>query len=392
MHRTLRCWLCCLISAALLWTLTGFVQGADAPMADDYLVYIGTYTRGSDSQGIYRMRLNAKTGELTDLQLAAKATNPSFLAVRPDKSALYAVSEIEQLDGKPTGGLAAFKIDAKTGNLSPLNTEGTGGTGPCYVTTDSHGQFALVANYGGGSVAAFRLNADGSLNPAAVVQHKGKSVDPKRQEGPHAHSIVLSPDETRAYAPDLGLDQVRIYRVDSTTGALTANDPAFGAVAPGSGPRHFDFHPSGKFAYVINELGNTVTAFEFDPATGGLKEVQTVSTLPEGFQATSYTADIHVHPSGKFLYGSNRGHDSIAVFAIDAATGRLTPVQHQSTLGQTPRNFGIDPTGRILLAENQQTGTIHAFRIDAETGRLTDTGHKLSVPRPVCVRYVAWPL
>ncbi len=392
MSRAPRCWLCCLVSMALLWSLLGVLPADDAPMHNDYLVYIGTYTRGSDSQGIYRVRLDTRTGALTDLQLAAPATNPSFLAVRPDGSALYAVSEIEQLDGRPSGGLAAFRIDRSTGNLAPLNVQPTGGGGPCYVTTDSQGKFALVANYGGGSVAAFPITNSGELEPAAVVQHTGSSVDPRRQQGPHAHSIVLGPRQLRAYAPDLGLDQVRIYNVDQSTGKLTENDPPFAAVAPGAGPRHFAFRPDGKFAYVINELNSTITAFAADAANGGLQSMQVISTLPEGEQKTNYTADIHVHPNGRFLYGSNRGHDSIAVYAIDPEQGTLTLVQHQSTLGETPRNFGIDPTGRILLAENQQTNTIHSFRIDPETGRLTPTDHHVAVPRPVCVRFVAWPL
>ena len=392
MTRTPRCWLCCLVSSAILLTLIGIVQGADKPHGD-YLVYIGTYTRGSDSEGIYRMRLDTATGEMTDLQVAAKALNPSFLAVRPDKSALYAVSEIGQLDGRPTGGLAAFAIDPRTGNLTPLNVQPTGGTGPCYVTTDRAGKIVLVANYGGGSVASFPIARDGSLQSAAsVIQHSGSSVNPKRQQGPHAHSFVFSPEETRAYAPDLGLDQIRIYRVDAESVALTPNDPSYAEVAPGAGPRHFDFHPGGEYAYVINELDSTITAFSHNARTGALTELQTVSTLPDGDHPGNSTADIHVHPSGKFLYGSNRGHNSIVVFSIDKKRGTLKHVQHQSTLGEIPRNFGIDPTGRILLAENQNSGTIYSFTIDPKTGKLTKTGHKIDVPKPVCVQYVEWPL
>lgn len=392
MHRTPRCWLCCLISTALLWTLLGILPGAEDTMPHDYLLYIGTYTRGSDSQGIYRCRVDARTGALTDLQLASEATNPSFLAVRPDRRTLYAVSEIDQLAGQPTGGLAAYRIDPASGNLTLLNVEATGGTGPCYVTTDSRGRFALAANYGGGSVAAFPLLPDGRLGPGTFVQHTGKGVNPKRQAGPHAHSIVLNRDETRAYAADLGLDQIRIYRVDPATGVLTANDPAFAAVAPGSGPRHFDFHPTGRFAYVINEMSSTVTAFACDDATGGLTELQTLSTLPPGDYPGNSTADLHVHPTGRFLYGSNRGHNSIVVYAIDPDHGTLTFVQHQPTLGDTPRNFALDPAGRILLAENQQSGTIHSFLIDPQSGRLSPTGHHLEVPRPVCIQFVQQPL
>lgn len=391
--RTHRCWLCLLASSVVLLSLMGLLQGADAPMHDDYLVYVGTYTRGSDSQGIYRFRLNAATGEMTNLQVAGQGVNPSFLAVHPARTALYAVSEIDQVDGRPTGGVAAYRIQPGTGDLQALNVQPSGGGGPCYVTTDSGGNFVLVANYGGGSVASLPIAADGSLQePSSVIQHTGNSVNPRRQEAPHAHAIVLSLDGQRAYAPDLGLDKLLIYRVDPRSGALTANDPPHAAVAPGAGPRHFDFHPSGRFAYVINEINSTVTAFRCDPATGALTELQTVSSLPPGDYPGNSTADIHVHPGGRFLYGSNRGHNSIVVFAIDESTGKLTYVQHQSTLGEVPRNFGIDPTGRILLAENQQSGTIYSFRIDAATGRLTPTGSHLEVPRPVCVKFVPWPL
>lgn len=391
--RAPRCWLCVLASSALLVSLMGLLHGAEGPGHDDYLVYVGTYTRGSDSQGIYRFRLNAATGEMTDLHPAGEGVNPSFLAVHPARTALYAVSEIEQVEGRPTGGVAAYRIDPRTGDLTLLNIQPSGGGGPCYVTTDRAGKFVLVANYGGGSVASLPIAADGSLKePSSVVQHAGRSVNPRRQEAPHAHAIVLAPDERRAYAPDLGLDQVLIYRVDPDNGALTPNQPPFASVAPGAGPRHFDFHPNGKFAYVINELASTITAFRYDAQTGALTELQTVSSLPEGDYPGNSTADIHVHPGGKFLYGSNRGHNSIVVFAIDESTGKLTYVQHQSTLGEIPRNFGIDPTGRILLAENQQSGTIYSFHIDAATGRLTPTGRRLEVPRPVCVRFVPWPL
>lgn len=382
-----------LVSASLLLSLLGILQGAEPVSHTDYLVYIGTYTRGSDSQGIYRMRLNAQTGEMTDLQTAASAVNPSFLAVHPAATALYAVSEIEQLDGKPTGGVAAFRIDRATGNLTPLNEQPSGGAGPCYVAVNSSGQVLLVANYGGGSVASLPIAADGALQPAAtIVQHTGRSVNEKRQKEPHAHSFQFGPDGAFAYAPDLGLDQVKIYRVNDADATLQPAEPGYASTAAGAGPRHIDFHPSGRFAYVIDELDSTVTVFNRDARTGSLSAVQMISTLPPGATGTNYPADIHVHPSGKYLYGSNRGHDSIAVYQIDQESGRLTAVQHQSTLGKTPRNFGIEPGGRVLLAENQQTGTIHSFLIDPATGRLTPTQYKIDVPRPVCVQFVAWPL
>ncbi|MFV0443754.1 MAG: lactonase family protein [Planctomycetaceae bacterium] len=393
MHRAPRCWLCCLVSSFLLFTLLGIIRGAEpkSEQADMSRVYVGTYTRGSDSQGIYSLKLNTRTGEMTDPHPVGKAVNPSFLAIHPNHETLYAVSEIEQLDGKPTGGVTAFRIDPKTGDLTKLNAQSSGSAGPCYVTIDDAGKVLLVANYGGGSVAALPIAADGQLQSAAsVIQHTGKSIDPKRQEGPHAHSFVFGVDQSRAYAPDLGLDQIRIYEVDIDHGQLKPSTPDHAAVAPGSGPRHFDVHPNGKFAYVINELASTVTAFAVNPETGELTTLQTVSSLPEGDHPVNYTADLHVHPNGKFLYGSNRGHDSIVVYAIDADSGRLTPVQHESTRGETPRNFGIDPTGRILLAENQNSNTIYSFTIDAQTGKLTPTGYYVDVPKPVCVRFLPW--
>jgi 6-phosphogluconolactonase len=257
------------------------------------------------------------------------------------------------------------------------------------VIVDQTGRNALVANYGGGSVSVLPIGKDGSLATAtAFIQHQGSSVDPRRQQGPHAHSINLDAANRFAFAPDLGLDKILVYRFDAAAGTLAANDPAWAAVAPGSGPRHFAFHPNGKFAYVINEMKSTVTGFRYDAARGALVDVQTVSTLPAGPVEGNSTAEVQVHPTGKFVYGSNRGHDSIAVFAADAATGQLTLVETESTQGKAPRNFGVDPSGQFLLACNQGSDTIVGFRIDQQTGALTPTGQKLDVPSPVCVTFV----
>jgi 6-phosphogluconolactonase len=248
----------------------------------------------------------------------------------------------------------------------------------------------LVANYGGGSVCVLPILDDGQLDGAtALVQHEGSSVNPRRQRGPHAHSVNVSPDDRFAFVADLGLDKVMIYRFDVTAGTLAPADPPWASVSPGAGPRHFAFHPGGKFAYVINELQSTVTAFAYDPERGSLDDLQTVSTLPSDFKDNNSTAEVLVHPSGNFLYGSNRGHNSIAVFAIDARTGWLSPVEKESTRGSTPRNFGIDPTGRYLLAANQASDAIVVFRIDKATGALTATGQEIEVPSPVCVRMAA---
>ncbi len=360
----------------------------DAP--DQLLVYVGTYT-GNKSEGIYAYRLDLSSGKCKPLGLAAKVKNPSFLAIHPTQRFLYSVSEIEDRNGKPTGGVSAFAIDKTTGKLAPLNEQSSEGRGPCHVTVDKTGRMVLVANYGGGSVASLPIGEDGKLAPASsTIQHLGKSANPSRQEAPHAHSINPSPDNAFAVAADLGLDKVLVYRLDPPTGTLVANDPPAASTASGAGPRHFAFHPSSKYAYVINELDCTITAFDYDAKRGTLTPKQTVSTLPgaEKVQDGYSTAEIQVHPSGKYAYGSNRGHDTISAFAIDENDGTLRQIQNISTEGSTPRGFGIDPTGRYLLAGNQASDTITVFRIDAKSGKLEPTGEKLEVGSPVCVKFV----
>ena len=355
---------------------------------DKMIVYIGTYTRG-DSKGIYIYDMDTKTGMLTPAGNAPLVSNPSFLTIAPDHKHLYACNEVDDFDAAHEGAVSAFAIDAKTGGLTLLNQQPSAGGGPCFVSMDSKGKNVLVANYGSGSVGVLPVGADGKLMPPSdKKQHEGKGTDPARQEGPHAHSINLDPANHFAFAADLGLDKVFIYRFDAAKGALTPNTPAFASVAPGSGPRHLSFHPNGHYAYVINEMASTVTAFHYDAAKGSLTELQTVSTIPAGFTGMTTCAEIRVHPSGKFLYGSNRGHDSIAIFAIDADTGKLTPAGHQSTQGKTPRNFNLDPTGQFLLAANQDSDTVVVFRIDAQTGQLTPTGQTLDIPKPVCVKFL----
>ncbi len=356
-----------------------------------YFVYVGTYTRQkTKSQGIYAYRFDGATGQLTSLGLVAETASPAFLAVHPNRRSLYAVNEIDNYEGRKSGAVSAFAIDRGTGKLTYLNQVSSRGGGPCHVSVDKTGKYVLLANYGGGSVAMFPVLEDGRLGEAsAFVQHTGSSVDTKRQEGPHAHSINPSPDNRFALAADLGLDQLLVYRFDPKKGVLAANNPPFAKVNPGAGPRHFDFHPGGMFVYVINEMQSSVTAFSYDPAGGVLRELQTVSTLPKDFTGENDTAEIEVHPAGKFLYGSNRGHDSIAVFAIDSAKGTLTPVEHVSTQGKTPRNFEIDPTGSYLIAENQDSNNLVVFRIDPKTGRLTPTGQVVDSPSPVCIKFVA---
>lgn len=358
------------------------------PVSDDHMrIYVGTYTRG-ESRGIYLLDFNLASGELRPQSLAANTVNPSFLAVHPSGKFLYAVNEVSDLNGEDTGGISAFRIDSVSGELSLLNQQPSGGTGPCYVTVDQGGKNVLVANYGGGSVASFPVREDGSLGAArSFDQHVGSSVNPERQEGPHAHSIVLDPANRFALSADLGMDSVLVYAFDAEAGTLSMDDSASAAVEAGSGPRHLVFRPDGRFVYLVNEMALTVTAFMYDPDSGTLTEVQTISTLPGDARTWYSGADIHVHPSGKFLFASNRGHDSIAVFGIDRESGKLGPVEYQSTQGKTPRNFAIDPTGQYLLAANQGSDTIVVFRIDQETGALSPTGKSASVPVPVCLAF-----
>jgi 6-phosphogluconolactonase len=378
----------CLTFASAAVTAPEFSIADDAPNAGRLWVYVGTYTDGK-GRGIYLLEMDPATGTLTPRGLAAEATNPSFLAVHPSRKFLYAVSEVGESGGRKGGAVRAFALDAKTGALTPLNQQSSGGSGPCYVTVDREGRNVLAANYGGGSVAVLPIGEDGRLGAAsAFVQHRGSGTNPRRQEGPHAHSINLDPANRFAVAADLGLDKLLVHRFDASKGTLTPNDPPATSVAPGAGPRHFAFHPDGRHAYVINEMACTVTAFDYNPERGVLTELQTVSTLPEGVKPGYSTAEVQVHPSGKFVYGSNRGHDSIAIFAVDPSSGRLTPVGHQPTQGKTPRNFAIDPSGSFLLAENQDSGTIVVFRIDPQTGRLSPTGQTVEVPAPVCVKFV----
>jgi len=357
--------------------------------AQDYLVYFGAYTRGdSASTGISVSRMNVATGELSAPELAAETPNPSFLAIHPNQRFVYSVSEVSASDGKPGGAVSAFSIGAD-GKLTLLNTVSTGGGGPCHLNVDSTGKCLVVANYGTGSVAAMPLNPDGSLREAAsFIQHEGSSVNPNRQKGPHAHSVNYSPDERFVIAADLGLDKVFAYRVNPATAVLEANDPPSVSVAPGSGPRHFSFHPGGKFAYVNNELLSNVTAFSWDAEAGVLAELQTISTLPDDFDGNNSTAEVRVHPSGKFVYCSNRGHDSIAVFGVDEEKGTLTFVERVSSGGSTPRNFCVDPSGKYMLVANQRSDNVLAFNVNPETGRLTPTGQELKIGQPVCVRFV----
>ena len=368
------------------------LSAGSAPSAKrgKYLFYVGTYTEeGSKSKGIYAFRYDASSGRITPLGLAAETTNPSFVALHPNGRFLYAVNEVQNYKGPNSGGVSAFAIDRASGKLTFLNEVPSRGADPCYITVDQTGKFVLVANYTGGSIAAFPVMGDGKLGEAsAFVQHIGHGPNPKRQESAHAHSIDLSPDNRFAMVDDLGLDKLLVYKFDSAKGSLSPNEPPYSKVDPGAGARHFALHPTHRFAYVVNEMGKTVTAFSSDLQSGTFQPLQTISTLPKNFTGENDDAEIEVHPSGKFLYASNRGHDSIAVFAIDPNKGTLTPVEYTLTKGKTPRSFEIDPTGTLLFAENQESNNIVIFRINAKTGHLTRTGKVLEVASPVCVKFL----
>jgi 6-phosphogluconolactonase len=348
----------------------------------DWIAYVGTYTR-QDSKGIYAFAFQPTTGKLTARGLAAETSNPSFLAVAPNQHFVYAANE------NSPGTISAFAVDPGTARLKLLNAVSSRGAGPCHVAVDRTGKWIFAANYNTGSVAVFRVHADGTLGEASgFAQHSGSSVNPQRQESPHAHSVSVSPDNRFVLVADLGLDEVLLYRFDALKGTLTAHDPPFAKIAPGSGPRHMAFRPDGKFVYALNEMSATVTAFGYAAGNGGLGEIQTVPTLPAGFEGPNSSAEIAVHPDGRFLYTSNRGHDSISIFRIDAAKGTLTFLDRVATRGKTPRNFAIDPTGAFLFAANQDSGSLVEFRIDRATGRLTATGDVLEVPSPVAVVFV----
>jgi 6-phosphogluconolactonase len=362
--------------------------GSDTP--DKLWVFVGTYTDGK-SKGIYRCELNLKTGKLSEPQMAAALKSPSFLAVHPSERFLYAVNEGGGTLGKSTGAVSALSLDPKTGALALLNEQPSGGSGPCHLVVDRAGRNVLAANYGSGSCCCIPIKTDGLLaEPTSVIQHKGTSIDKSRQEGPHAHSINVDAKNRFAFCCDLGLDKVLVYRFDAAKGTLTPNDPPALDMAPGSGPRHFAFHPDGKTAYVCGEMAMTITACDYDADKGILTKTQTLSTLPkDADRKGASTAEVVVHPSGKFVYVSNRGHNSIAIFAIDAKTRVLTAVGHQSKGISTPRNFAIEPSGQYMLVANQSGDSVIVFRIDAKTGELTPTGTSVDVPAPVCVRFVA---
>lgn len=345
--------------------------------ADLYL-FIGTYT-AKTSEGIYIYRFNTKTGNFAPVNIAKGIKNPSFLAFSPDKRFVYSVAEMNG------GAVSAFAFDKKSGTLTLLNTQPAEGNGPCHVEVDKTGKWVIVGNYGSGSLSVLPVQADGSLGKATqTIQHEGNSINPERQEKPHVHSINIAANNEDIFVPDLGTDKIMTYSLNAQIGQLTAGNPPFTETTPGAGPRHFTFHPNGKFAYVIQELNATITGFNYKK--GKLEPFQTVRTLPNEYKGRTWCADIHISPDGKFLYGSNRSHESLVIFSIDQKTGQLSYVGHQNVLGKTPRNFMIDPTGKWVLVANQDTDNIVIFSRDAKTGKLKATGKEIKVSMPVCLK------
>ena len=352
------------------------------------LIFLGTYTpAGGESRGIYTVRLDPATGALTEPVLVAETPNPTFLAWHPDGRTLYALSESGTINGKPGGALTSFRYDAAAASLAPLNTEPTGGIGLAHVGVDATGRVAVAVSYHGGQVASFPILADGRLGARASLISKTGELGPnaKRQDKPHPHSVTFSKDSRFAYICDLGLDRIYHYQLDPITAGLTPAGET--ASVPGAGPRHSKFSADGKFLYVINELSGTIEVFAADSASGALTRKQAISTLPGGFAGESICAEIRVSPDGRFVYGSNRGHDSLAVFARDAAKGTLTLVEIVPTGGKHPRNFNLSPDGRWLVCGNKDSDNVTVFRVDPVSGRLSRTARTLKVPQAVCVLF-----
>jgi len=361
--------------------------GSSLAFAADFSqrVYVGTYT-DKDSKGIYAFGFDPTTGESGPVELAAESASPSFLAVDPSATHLYVVNELDVFDGSMTGAISVFAIDTPSGKLKLLQQVSSAGAAPAHLSLDKSGHYVLVANYSGGNIAVFPIEKDGKLGQrSAFVQSTGSSVNKDRQATPHAHEIVASSDNHLVFVPDLGTDELMIYRFDPAKGSLTPDKPAFVRVAPGSGPRHFAIAPSGKFLYLVNELTSTVVAFSLDSSSGHLHQQQTISTLPQSFRGENTTAEIQADSAGKFLYVSNRGDDSIAVFAINDHDGKLSLVERVPTGGKEPRHFTLDSSGKWLFAANQNSDTINLFAVDSASGRLTATSHTVHVPTPVCV-------
>ena len=350
--------------------------------AQNFYLFIGTYTTAG-SKGIYVYRFNAATGNAEWVSNTDSSKNPSYLAVAPNEKMVYAVNETEP------GKVSAYTFDKNSGKLTFVNQQPTGGNDPCYVSVSKNNKWIVVANYGGGSATALSVNNDGSLNPySQLFQDSGSSVNKQRQEKPHVHSAIFSPAQDYVYTPDLGLDKVMVYKFNAAVPKpMTPANPPFVTVTGGDGPRHLAFHPNQKFVYLIEEMSGTVGAYQY--ANGKLTLIQHLPTHPEEYKGDIGSADIHISPDGKFLYASNRGaENTITIFSVDAATGKLKLVGYQPVMGKTPRNFIIDPTGNYLLAANQNSDNVVIFKRDKQTGLLKATGKEIKVSMPVCLQMI----
>lgn len=364
------------------------LSGVSLPMAaaDELLVFVSAFAKG-DQGGIHALKLNTETGQLKQVERIGEMEHPFFIALSPDRKFLYSIHAPGQFGGKNPEQVAAYALDGASGRMKLLNRQSARGTAACYLDVDATGKTVLVANYSSGSVAALPVQADGSLGEAtSFVQHVGSSINPARQKEPHAHCIVVSPDNRFVYAADLGLDQVLAYKLDPSTSKLEPAPQPFVKTIPGAGPRHLTFHPNKKHMYVINELKNSVTMFDCDAASGGLVERQTTSTLPADFTGVSHCADLKITPNGRFLYGTNRGHDSLAAYRIAEDDGKLTLLKIIPSSGKGPQNLAITPDGKLLLCANMPGNNVVVFRINAETGALDQVGEPISMPSPSCIR------
>jgi 6-phosphogluconolactonase len=367
------------------------VSAADPADADDTLVFFGTHAVGA-GRGLSAAHFDSDTGVLSKPELVVEAAAPAFFVIHPDGRHLYACNSNDFARGFTGETISAFNIEPLTGHLTLINQQSSGGADPSYITLDTTSRYVLNANYKGGSIAVIKLNPDGSLGErTAAIQHEGSSIDPKRQTQPYAHSIRVDPTNRFALVADLGLDRLFVYRFDAQDGSLRPNDPPFAKVTPGAGPRHLAFDPKGRFVYLINEMASTIVTFAWDSKRGILTERQTVSTLPAGFEGTNHCAEILVHPNGKFVYGSNRGHDSLAVFAVDGRTGLLHLVEHVATQGRSPRNFALDPSNRWIVVTNHGSDNAVVFRVDGQTGRLTPHGQPIDVTYPFGIAFLKVP-
>ncbi len=374
--------------------LVGLARGSESlardEESDSELLYVGTYTEGGRTDGIHLLRMDRRSGKMRRVGSMNAGANPSFLAIHPNRRVLYAVNEVEKHNGRATGAVSAFAIANDTGALTKLDEQPSEGGAPCFVSVDRSGRVVLVANYAGGSVALLPIRADGGLAPATqVVQHTGSGPNAARQEAPHAHCIVADPSNRFALAADLGADRVFVYRLDLDGKSLRRVEGGDAVMRSGAGPRHIALHPTLPLVFVANELDSTVATLRFDAERGALSPLGIHSTVPAGWSGTNYPADIHIAPSGRTLYVSNRGHNSLAVFSVAESTGALALDQVISTEGDWPRNFSLDPTGRWLLVANQRSDSVVVFSRDQKNGRLTPAHQRISLPSPVCLRFRA---